>query len=57
MTQAVGTFVYGVGWQEKDLNKCAKLDTLRLVDDEWENAGKFADILLVQSPYVSLSSY
>lgn len=45
--QAVDVFVYEIGLQEKDLKKRAKLDALRLTDDEWANAGKFADILSV----------
>lgn len=36
-----------MGAQEKDLTKRAKIDSLRLTDEEWSRAGKFADLLSV----------
>ena len=44
--------MYEIGREEVDLNKCAKIDALRLSDEEWANVENFTDLLRV-----SLTAY
>ena len=44
--------MYEIGREEVDLNKCAKIDALRLSDKEWANVENFTDLLRV-----SLTAY
>ncbi|KAN0120573.1 Ribonuclease H-like domain containing protein [Russula decolorans] len=41
----VNAFVYEMGLQERDLEKRAKIDYLRLTPAEWTRVGQFADLL------------
>jgi hypothetical protein len=46
--QHVNVFVYEMGLQERDLDKRAKIDYLRLTPAEWTCVGQFADLLSVR---------
>jgi hypothetical protein len=46
--QFVDTFVYEIGRDEKDLAKRLKIDSLRLVEEEWTRVRLFNDLLAVR---------
>ena len=48
----VNTFVYEIGQREDDLSKWAKIDALKLTDEEWARVGLFCDLLSVS--YLSI---
>lgn len=45
----VNSFVYEIGREESDFNKRAKIDALKLSDEEWTNVESFIDLLKVGS--------
>ena len=46
--QFVDTFIYEIGRDEKDLAKRLKIDSLRLVEEEWTHVRLFNDLLAVR---------
>jgi hypothetical protein len=46
--QIVDVFIYEIGRDEKDLEKCAKIDNLKLRSDEWESVALFNSLLAVR---------